>query len=553
MLWIKVGVEQTRSTNVVRGASIMVICVALAKVLGVVWIIPVTSLIGKIGLGYYNNAYAVYTILQQLATSGFPLAMGKLISERLARKEYPQVEQIYRVTSRSLMVFGVIAFLLMWFGAPVYSRLVAVSASGADTSLLVPSIHAMSFLLLLIPLLSGLRGYLQGFQQMTPSAYSQTLEQLFRVITMVVGTAIVMHETHNVAYGAAASTFGGVVGAAAGIILLLVAFRPLRREFGQYDTTESPLTNAQTLRMIYKIAIPISLGGLVLPIANLSDSLTVTNLLLAVGESFKQAVGNYGILTRQALYLIQIPLAFAYAIGASVLPAISEAKALRDQQAIQTSVVNTLRSTLFITVPTGIVLVLLARPIDYVLTHGYQGANIITAISFMSLFSSLELISTYMLQGLGKMYRPVRNMFFGIIIKVILNVVLILTMKSVMGAAIATSIGYMVSSSLNVLAVKKYGRVRFSIWKMGVPYAILAIPTVAAMFITRWICEVLSHPLLMHFAWMTNLFVFLVSSLVGGAVYLTVALQLGIIRAGELKNLPGGRRLERLANKLYRD
>lgn len=533
----------------------MVICVAVTKFLGIIWIIPLTPLIGSQGLGIYSNAYAMYTILQQLATSGFPLAMGKLISERAALEQHTQIEQIYRVTLRSVFVLGAIAFLIMWFGSPLYSTLVAARDSATAVEQMVPSMRALSLMLLVIPVLASYRGYLQGFQQLDAPAYSQAIEQLFRVISMVVGTYLVMRVAHqSVAIGAAAATFGGFVGGVAGLVLLIVAVRPIRKEYRGIDLRASHYTNREVLRMIYRVALPVSLGGLVVPIANLADSVTVTNLLMTVHETLYQAESNYGILTRQALYLIQLPLSFAYAIGVSVLPAISEAKALRRQTAIQSGTINTLRTMFFITFPTSAVLIVVARPIDYVLSRSYSGAGIITAVSFMCIFSSLELISTYILQGLGKMYRPVRNMFLGVIIKTMLNVILILTTRSVMGAAIATTIGYLFSSTLNVLAVKKYGRVHFSTLRLASPFFWASLPTAAAMFVVHWgFNHVTPQVGAGHGLWFLSLLDLLVSALVGAVVYLFVTLRIGAIREDELKRLPGiGRRLARLANRWYR-
>ncbi len=558
-VWYNAQMDQevgnTRTSNLTRGASIMVVCVAIAKLLGVIWIIPVTQLIGTTGLGIYANAYAVYNILLTLSTNGFPLALGKLISERHALNKRVEVEHMYRVTIKAIVIFSIISFLIMWFGAPLFSIFVAISTPKLAIEQMTPSIRAISFSLLVVPLMSALRGYLYGFQRLEAPAYSQAVEQLFRVITMVVGAYLVMRVMgHGIIAGAAAATFGAFVGGAVGLVLLITAVIPIRREYRGMNIDKSPYTNRQMLKILWRIALPVSLGALVVPISNMSDTYTVQNLLMLAGKTYKTALSDFGIYSRQALFLVQLPLSFAMAIGASVLPAISEAKALKNHNAIQLNTVGTIRTMFFITFPTAAVLFVLARPIDFVIASSYEGADIIKAVSFMAIFSSLELVSTYILQGLGQMYRPVRNMFLGVFVKVVFNVILILATRSVMGAAIATTIGYLFSSALNVLAVRKYGNVRFSLIRLAKPFFTATIPLFIGLVVINWMTHSLFSKLLLQSSWLLNMLQFVITSMLGAVIYLYFTMRIGAIREDELRKLPGiGARLSRIARRLHRE
>ncbi|SDW46016.1 polysaccharide transporter, PST family [Alicyclobacillus hesperidum] len=541
------------TSSLARGASLYVICVALAKVLGLVWIIPVTAIIGQTGNGIYGNAYAIYNILQQLATAGFPLAMGKLISERRANGERPVVEHIYRVTMRSLLVFSVCAFLIMWFGAPLFAHVISLKSGQASIVQNVPSIRAVSLMLLVVPAMSGLRGYLQGFQKLEGPAYSQTFEQLFRVIAMVVGAYLVVDVWHRdrAVDGAAAATFGGFVGGVAGLLLLIGFAWKLRRKERAFGYEDSPFRDRQILRMVYRLALPVSLGGLVVPIANLVDSWTVTNLLQATGQGYLQAVANYGILTRQAMYLVMLPMAFAYAIGVSVLPAVSAARARRSHQELQSSIVFTLRSMFLMSFPTSAALLVLSRPINEALFGTTAGSAIISTVSFMSIFASMELISTYILQGLGKMYRPVRNMFIGVGIKTALNFVLILTTHSVIGAALATTIGYLFSSLLNIAAVRKYSQVYFSVTRLMRPFFRASLVVAAVMFVVNWLIHWAYTTMMAAAPWRIGAIVqLLVAGGAGVLVYLILIVRSGALGDDELRSVPGvGRYLARFGRR----
>lgn len=546
----------TRAANLTRGATMMVVFIMLAKVLGLLYNIPLNHLIGPAGLGIYGQAYALYALLLTLSTTGFPTAMGRLIAERLALKRYGDVEQLYRLTIRLVILLGVIMFFIMWFGAPLYSRIVALNSPKAGVQTYTLSIRALAPSLLIVPLMSAMRGYLQGFQRMEPSAYSQALEQLFRVIAIVIGAWWVMKVTHDQSHGAAAATFGSFVGALAGVLLLAYAVIGLRKETG-YLRDHEPTESARTaLRILWRYALPVCLGTIVVPVSQTVDSVMVQNLLQASGDSFHTAVSQWGIYSRQAFQLVNIPLAFALAIGATVLPAIAHSQTLKDQAGVVQKIRGTIRSMFFITFPAAATFLVLARPID-IAFYGFpavgppQGVAVIAMVSVIGIFSGLELISTYMLQGLGKMYRPVRNMFFGILVKIIFNAILIYPF-GIMGAAIASTIGYLCSSYLNIMAVKKYAQIRFSVLQLLGPSLFSAVILCGVLWLAQhvvgWVIPLSgSHGMQQLEAWIQLPIIIVI----GGVVYLVVSIRARAVTAAELRTLPGiGGLLARFAARI---
>ncbi|RIV21037.1 polysaccharide biosynthesis protein [Alicyclobacillaceae bacterium I2511] len=562
----------------------MVLNVFLSKLLGIVYIIPLTRLIGSEGMGVYSNAYALYTFFLTLATAGFPTAMGKIISERLAQGRLRDADQIYRATLQTVTVFGVVLFFLMWFGAPVYGHLVAFSDSTRSVANLVPSVRAVALCLLVVPVMSALRGYLQGYQRIEPIAYSQSIEQVIRIVTMLVGAYLAVAVTGKIAYGAAAATFGAVPGAAVAVLYLAYHVRYLRRtqhrreekrrtstnrkytagssvlreelsgggvglnrEYG--DATSGnrtsgdekeflrPYSRGRALRDLARVAIPVSIATLVVPISGFIDSVTVQNVLMWSGFSYTQATEAYGILSRQAMQLVQLPLAFAMALGITVLPAISADKAVGNQNGLQEKVLSSLRSVLFLTFPVAAALLTLARPLDVLLFGSTQGQWILAGVSFMGIFSGLELMSTYILQGLGVMYLPVRNMFIGLLIKVVLNLVLIYPFHAI-GAAIATTVGYVVSSSLNLQAVKKFGGFRSSLWKLALP-GLDAVTVLALVFVViRWLGSDLASQGLGWTGIGRAVVQLLLAVMVGAPVYAVTAVKVGAISNSEALAVP---------------
>jgi|GEM_PF-3082435 len=542
------GVCRTRKSSLTRGASVMVVSVMLAKVLGLVYVIPLTQLIQTKGLGWYSSAYALYALLLTLSTSGFPTAMAKVVSERLATHRHGDVEQLFRVTIQLVVVLGVVMFILMWFGAPLYSRLVTLNQPATTRAAVTLCVRAVAPSLLVIPALSALRGYLQGFQRMEPSGYSQAVEQVFRVAFIVLGAYLVVKviSPGNIAWGAAMATFASFIGGVAALVLLLFAVRNLHREFRNDGFIRPTEGRGAALGILWRYALPVCLGTLVVPISQQVDALTVPNLL-AVFRNSSSAMNLYGIYARQALQLVNVPLAFAFAIGSSVLPAISRAHTQKDLATVSRQVQATVRSMFFIMFPTGAVLLLLAKPVDIGLFNSTEGVAVIASVSVMSIFSGLELISTYMLQGMAKMYRPVRNMFIGVGVKLCFNVMLI-PHFGIVGAAAGSTIGYMCSSTLNILAVRKYGSIHFSIWRQ-------ITPALVATAITGIVMEVLYRlslrlppvPHAVLWAWIQLVVILGISAV----IYVLVGMRLSAVKASEVRSLPGiGLLLSKLARRI---
>ena len=216
-----------RNQGLVRGSSMMVTAIGITKFLGIISIVPINQLLGNIGQGYYATAYNLYTILMVLAQSGLPTALTKLISERTSTNNYIEIEQLYRTTLKFVSFFAVLGALVVWFGAPYYASLVAIHATRQEIADMTIAIRALAPAILVVPFESALRGYLQGFQEVSGPALSQTIEQLFRVLVAVFGTLIIVKMGMGVAKGAAAATFGAFVGAVAGHTYEPCSVRPL--------------------------------------------------------------------------------------------------------------------------------------------------------------------------------------------------------------------------------------------------------------------------------------------------------------------------------------
>jgi O-antigen/teichoic acid export membrane protein len=439
--------------SLTRGASLMVAGVFTAKLLGILFVVPLQNLIGNYALGLYQLVYPLYSIMLTLSTAGFPIALSKTISDLTTRRKLREANATFSIVGRSMLLFGLIAAVAMWIVGPYFLR--AAHVGGTEAADALPAIHTLAPALLLLPFISVQRGFLQGAGRFGPSGLSQVVEQIARVGVVLTGLVIALQLASGPQTTAAIATFGATVGAGAAVLLLLPAVRKMRDEMRRKSRyAPTPRLHAATvLRRLFAFALPVALGTLVVPASQVIDAWTVPRLLEQAGTAPHQAVALFGVYSGEALRLVAVPLSFATAIGASVMPAITSALAHDSRRAAAHQVQQGLRLMTFILLPAAVSLVALATPLDIALFKTDAGASIIALCAVIAVFSGLELISTFSLQGYGHFYRPVTHMFIGLGVKLALNLALIPAL-GIYGAALASIGGYMLSSWLNMISLR---------------------------------------------------------------------------------------------------
>jgi stage V sporulation protein B len=441
----------------IRGAFVLGVAAILSKILGSFYTIFLQNIIGDRGVGLYQMAYPIYATLLNLSTAGFPIAISKFVAERMAVGDAAGAKRVFRVSLLLLAASGLVCFVLLFFGAPRYAGL---SGDMAATY----AIQAIAPALLIVPIMSALRGYFQGLQRMEPTAVSQVLEQLVRVGTILIGASWLIHHGYGTDVAAAGAAFGAVTGAIVGLIALLyVVWKQDRgfRSVGLHRSARQETVGTIIKQLLY-YALPVSLGALVVPIMNNVDVLTVVNALKETGMNQTQATESFGLLTGRAYKLMMLPATFATAIGAALMPAISSAIAVRNFQLVQTRMDMAMRLTIFLAFPATVGMCLLARPIDVMLFRNDEGWETISIMALGVMFSTVQVTTSAILQGMGKVYIPVRNMLAGVVIKYGLNVWLV-PLYGINGAAVATVISYAVACLWNLHSVYRRTHIRFDV------------------------------------------------------------------------------------------
>ena len=435
-----------RRESFLKGAMILALAGVLTRILGAVYRIPLARMVGSEGVGLAGLVYPLYTMLLTISTMGIPIAISKLIAERVAKDNYRGAQRVFSFSLQVLFVSGLVFSVLLYLGAQVFAR----DLYREPRAYL--SILAVAPAIFLVAVMSAFRGFFQGLQQMTPTGISQIVEQLVRVATTLALAYLLLPS--GIEYAAAGITFGAVTGGLAGLIYLTWLYFRVRPAFmdkvRRYQGSSSD-TEGSVLWEILRLSIPVSLAGLVLPLMQFLDSAIVVPRLQAGGVATERATALYGQLTQMAFPIINLPTMVTYALGIALVPAISAATVSGRRNAAQRLAGTGLRVTMLVILPSMVGIYLLATPISELLYAEREAGAPLAALSAGTLFLAVQQTSSGILQGIGRTDVPVKSLLAGAAFKVGLTWYLTAIPRyGVNGAALATVVGFLVAASLNL-------------------------------------------------------------------------------------------------------
>jgi len=445
-----------KTGNFLKGALVLSIAGALSKILGAVYRIPLARLLGGEGMGLYQMAYPIYITILALATAGVPVAISVMVARRETQGYTGDSKKIFRLSLLILFIFGIILTLLVMQNAHFL----------ANTVLHEPRAYypilAVAPAILLSCLMSVFRGYFQGHQWMMPTAVSQVLEQLFRV-TAVIYLAFLLFP-RGLEYAAAGATFGAVAGGVVGLIVLSIFYIRYRHQESDKNVPlrYSGIGSAALARELVSLAIPVSIGAVILPLVQVLDAIIVPGRLMALQYTTSQATALYGQLAGMAAILISLPTIFTISIATSLVPAISEALAQNDKGLLNNRLNYGLRAGMIISLPCAAGLYVLAFQICDLLYATPEAGFPLEALAFSTVALAAFQLSSAGLQGIGRPEIAMRSLVVTGICKTIFNYTLTsIPMLNIKGAALGTLMAFTIGSILNIYSLKSITGVHY--------------------------------------------------------------------------------------------
>ena len=527
----------------VGGAAILGIAGLITKAIGALYRIPLTNIIGEQGMGIYQTVYPVYALLLTVSTTGIPTAISKLVSARHAKGDYRGAHRVFRTALVLMVLIGAVLAAAMYFA----SGWLAHAMEDPEAAI---AFQAISPAVFFVAVLCAFRGYFQGQQIMMPTASSQLMEQAGK---LAIGLALAAAWLPmGVQWGAAGTLLGVSLSEVAALVLLVGIYvfttrprRELMRQSIRVPYSQRPRFKELSWKLAV-IAVPVTIGGAIMPIIGFIDAAIIKGALLDIGYALESARSLFGILTGVVNPLVAMPTVLSSALQMSLVPAISHAKERRDKKGVRVSALVGTKLAIYIALPCAVGMFVLADPIIRCLYSGLQPENIPVSVQLLQqmaagvLFLSLVQTLTGVLQGLGKVTVPVFNLLVGAVFKVILSIVLIRVPSiNISGAVVGTIVCYVVASGLNLWQVYRRTHMPFRIMDCVVkPVIASAVMGAFAYFFNLWLLPVLGK------------WVALAAGIFGGALaYVVMILILGGISREDLDMLPGGSRLKRFVRQ----
>lgn len=531
----------SKGSKLLKGAAILGIASIFVKIIGAVFRLPLTNLIGDVGMSYYGVAYSVYSALLVLAISGMPVAISRMVAERIALREYKNAHNVFIVALKLMFGIGFFSFSVCYFGGDTIARLMGNPEAGAAVKAIAPA-------LLFVPMLASCRGYFQGRQNMNPTAISEVIEQLVRAAVGL--TLAYTYVSTSKASAAAGASLGASVGSLASLIILTLIYFANKKAFNYKIERHSQHVEptSQILKKIIYIAVPIIIGAEIMPIMGMIDTGIIMNRLQATGWSLLEAKGLFGLFSGFVNPIVSLPQIFTVAVAVSLVPAISSCAGAGDKEGVRANAALSLRTTMIMACPCAFGIFFLSRPILHMLYFAQKDSAekavpimMIMAIGILLLAISQTL--TGILQSIGKQTLPVRNLALGCVFKVILTYILVgIPAINVNGAAIGTLVAYTIAMVMNFIDVIKFTGLKLDFVLTYIK------PTLAAVIMG--ICAYITH-MVINGA-LGNTIATMVAVMVGGAVYVVLIFALKAITFEEVSTIPVLSKLSRAVAKFSR-
>ena len=540
------GNKNSKSTNFIVQGGILAMAGVIARLIGLIYRVPMQRTIGDAGMGYYSAAFQIYSLMLIISSYSLPVAVSKLIAGYTARDEYKNAKRIYNCSMLFACFTGGITCLIVFFCADFLAGLIKLPKSAIALRILAPT-------LLVVAIMGVMRGFFQGNGSMVPTATSQLVEQIINAIVSVVAakflfdyglgvSGLLRDDDYAAAYGAAGGTLGTSAGALAGLICLIIVYLISKRDFN-YRVRHDENRHSDTFgRMLFALILTVLPVLLSTTVYNLSDILDqgIFNYVMDTKGLSEVKAEHWGIFSTKYKVLTNVPVALASAVCSSMMPSLTGCIRREEYKIARRKVSLAMRFTMILSIPCAVGLAVLGKPIISTLFQGEVDipATMLKIGSIAVVFYSMSTLSNGVLQGIDKLNIPVRNAAIALVLHVgILYFMLDVFNMGLYGVVISCVLFALIMCILNWLAIRKYLNYQQEIVRTFV------IPTVSSIFMGL-------------FAWLSN---FLISKALSSFVSLAISIALSVcvyfvlliklkgVKEKEIRSFPGGNLMAAIA------
>ena len=540
-------------SNFVVQGSILAIASIVVRIIGIAYRIPMINIIGDEGMGYYGTAFNVYNIALLLSSYSLPLAVSKMVSVRLARKQYRNSVRILRAALVYATVVGAMAAAVIWFGADFFAREVFFMPYAAFAlRTLAPTVWIMAYL-------GVFRGYYQGRGTMVPTALSQVFEQIVNAIVSVAAGSWLFNQAIKVeilngesgsgysnSWGAAGGTIGTGAGAFTALVFLLVLFaayqRTIRKKVRR-DRSGSLESYGTITKILFFTVVPVVVSSAIYNVNSVLDNGLLAYNFKSLGME-EEFISQWGVYTGKYHLLINVPMAVSNALSSSLIPSVSRAVATGDRRMVKKKVAAAIRFSLLIAIPSAVGLTVLAGPVNNLLFSGDNDLAVQMTLygSIAVVFYSVSTVTNAILQGIDRMRLPIVHALTALVLHLAAMEVMVLVFHmGIFSMVFANILFAVIMCFLNHRSIRKILGYRQEVKKtILLPAAASAVMGAAAVGVYK----------LIHLGIQSNAVCTLGAVAAAVAVYGVLLVKLGCLDEDELHQMPGGTRLLQVFRKL---
>ena len=545
------GKRKQKDKNFLVQGSILAVAGVITKLIGAAYRVPLVNILGDKGMGYYGVAFQIYSIALTLTSYSLPLAVSKLVSARVAKGEYKNSYKVFRgAMTFAVFVSGIVGAAIFLGADFIADNIMAMKFSSYALRVLAPCI-------LIVAVLGVLRGFFQGNGSMIPTAVSQVLEQVVNAGVSILGAYMLFkvgsdvaktrgNESYGAAYAAAGGTLGTVIGALSALLFLFAVFagykrllrRRMRRDRGH---------RREKYKRIFKILLitiaPVILSSTVYNLCGIIDNAMFAKIMSVQGIKESEYAALLGILNGKYDTLVNVPIAIAYSLGASLIPAIVTAAQTGSRKQVHSKIQLVTRFNMMIAIPCAAGFIVLAEPILDLLffTQNNEVGGLMLQLGALSVvFYCLSTVTNAVLQRLDNMMDPVKNAAISVVLYAISLFIMLVVFRWGIYAVVLSRIVFSGSTSmLNAHSL------RMQIGYVQEQRKTFIIPSIASVIMG--VMALLVHLFFELFA--GTQIATLIALPVAVAVYAVSLVLLGGINENELYEMPKGAVLVRICKK----
>jgi stage V sporulation protein B len=539
---------KNKKSNFIIQGSVLAIAGIISRVIGIARRFPMEHIIGDKGNGYYSAAYEVYALMLLISCYSLPLAVSKVVSSKLSKRQYKSAQRAFQCAMIFALVAGSITFLVCEiFGDMIAEYFLLEPMSALALKILGPA-------LLIVAVMGVFRGYFQGLGTMVPTAISQILEQIFVLIGTIAGAyilynkgakvgALLHNEDYAPSYGAAGASIGPVLGSVVGLLFLVFVFTLYKKANKKQNTRESSAnvdSYGQIFRLIILTILPVLLSTTVYNVSTIIDIRIYNRIMIQKGLDSVRAY-NWGVYSGKYRILVNVPIALANAMCSSIVPVLTNLMVHEEYRQVKEKIGQAMRFTMLVAIPSTVGLAVLARPIISMLFTGEidMAVSMLHFGSVSVVFYSMSTLTNGVLQGINRMKIPVRNAAISLIIHVIFLYAVLQAGMGINAVVWGDILFAVVICVLNAISINKYLKYKQELVRTFV------IPTIAAA-VMGVVLVVLNMLLSKIVGDIVTVFIGIV---VGVIVYFLALILLKGVDERDLMSMPGGKTVLGIARR----